>query len=515
MEFRNNSGLFTTSATLFAKQIKLDRQKSRLPVYDGGLGENPLPVPKSLSDAVEKFSHLKEYTDVQGVPELKEAIRKLYFPKENSCDSLRLLVGNGLKPLLYLVQLAFTKLYSREAILANHRPLFSAVERDDFVIVHLLPAWTSYIEQIKIIQGFDLQEIPGFGNTENLLGNPNYLAVEPDYNSQETGSSNITWSKITASQFEKQLIYHLSGHNLEASKTRILVLLNSPNNPSGCVYNSKELKDFADVFRKYKIICFADDIYAGIVHEPFCKDPEVFGGSIAKYYPEGTIQGSSLSKNWGCGGYRLGWVIFPLSGPKSEKNDPTVEDTLNSIYKLSTSLASSLYSCPSVMLQYVAAEALELSGSHLVPSPDCNDHVADDIINSNDVIQQIKFQREMFANVAALCKEKFNQFGILSSDAKGGWYLLLDFELNYGPKFLAKGILTSKELGETLIREIGFITVSCESFGIMPTRKNFLLRYSYIDIKNVNIWAKQNEKGYDTSQILAGLNALGQWLSRL
>ena len=46
------------SKTLLAKQIKLDRLSKNLEVYDGGLGENPVPQPKCMIDTLKKYSHL-------------------------------------------------------------------------------------------------------------------------------------------------------------------------------------------------------------------------------------------------------------------------------------------------------------------------------------------------------------------------------------------------------------------------------------------------------------------------
>ena len=47
------------SKTLLAKQIKNDRLSKNLVVYDGGLGENPVPQPKCMIDTLKQYSHLK------------------------------------------------------------------------------------------------------------------------------------------------------------------------------------------------------------------------------------------------------------------------------------------------------------------------------------------------------------------------------------------------------------------------------------------------------------------------
>ena len=75
-----------------------------LVVYDGGLGENPVPQPKCMIDTLKKYAHMKQYTSSTGIEELNILGKNL-------------IVGNGLKPLLFLIQLAFSKIYSNGIIL--------------------------------------------------------------------------------------------------------------------------------------------------------------------------------------------------------------------------------------------------------------------------------------------------------------------------------------------------------------------------------------------------------------
>ena len=97
-------------------------KKPALKIFDAGLGENPMPPPKCMVEAVKKYAHLKHYTDTDGIPELQNILGP------------NLVIGNGLKPLLFLVQLAFSKLYP------------------DNTIIHLKPHWVSYKEQTQIKQ---------------------------------------------------------------------------------------------------------------------------------------------------------------------------------------------------------------------------------------------------------------------------------------------------------------------------------------------------------------------------
>ena len=74
-----------------------------------------------------------------------------------------------------------------------------------------------------------------------------------------------------------------------------IVILNYPANPTGTTYTTERLKKLAEVARKYKVILLADEIYGELHHT----GQHV---SIARFYPEGTIVSSGLSKWCGAGG---------------------------------------------------------------------------------------------------------------------------------------------------------------------------------------------------------------------
>ena len=83
-----------------------------------------------------------------------------------------------------------------------------------------------------------------------------------------------------------------------------MILLNSPCNPTGQCYSKEELVELTKVFRKYDITVIADEIY-GLLHN---KGEQV---CIASVYPEKTIIASGISKAFGAGGWRLGYVAIP------------------------------------------------------------------------------------------------------------------------------------------------------------------------------------------------------------
>lgn len=83
-----------------------------------------------------------------------------------------------------------------------------------------------------------------------------------------------------------------------------LLILNYPNNPSGATYNAAQLEALAATAREFKVLVISDEIYGEV---------EFSGGhtSIARFYPEGTILSTGLSKWCGAGGWRLGVFCIP------------------------------------------------------------------------------------------------------------------------------------------------------------------------------------------------------------
>jgi aspartate/methionine/tyrosine aminotransferase len=89
-------------------------------------------------------------------------------------------------------------------------------------------------------------------------------------------------------------------------RSRILII-NSPNNPTGVVYSREELDMVTRVAREKKLIVFSDDIY-----DHFAYDSDSPRAYLGRLY-ENTLTFGGFSKNWGMTGWRLGFV----GGPKA------------------------------------------------------------------------------------------------------------------------------------------------------------------------------------------------------
>jgi aspartate/methionine/tyrosine aminotransferase len=86
-------------------------------------------------------------------------------------------------------------------------------------------------------------------------------------------------------------------------KTKI-ILVNSPNNPTGMVCSREELEMVARVAREKNLLVFSDDIYDRFVYD----DPEraYLGGIYDR-----TLTFGGFSKTWGMTGWRIGYVAGP------------------------------------------------------------------------------------------------------------------------------------------------------------------------------------------------------------
>ena len=217
------------------------------------VGQPDFPTPDYVKQAaVEAIAQNKTgYTAVDGVAELKEAIiRKTKRDSKLDYEAEQIIVSCGAKHSLYNVCQA-------------------ALNKGDEVIVPA-PFWISYPDIIKLAEG-----VPVAVQT----------TTEQDF-------------KITAEQLER----HIN------ERTRML-LLNSPNNPSGSVYTAEELTDLAEVLIKHpQVIICSDDIY-----EHFVFDGNTFSNILnvcPELYPRCLIV-NGVSKAYAMTGWRIGWTAGP------------------------------------------------------------------------------------------------------------------------------------------------------------------------------------------------------------
>ena len=264
------------SATLVINEESNRLKRSGKKVYKFGFGQSPFPIPESVILALKNNANKHTYLPMQGLEELRAEIAN-FLNKNNNNDFNKedILIGPGTKELMFLTQIAF----KGEVLLPA-------------------PSWVSYQPQA-------------------------FIAKNKVHWIKTTSNSN--WFP-TAEQLENK-IKSIESKNL-------LLLINSPNNPSGTVCSN--LQEIAEVAKKYKLIILSDEIYSQLTFNDQYK-------SISNFYPEGTIVSSGLSKWCGAGGWRLGFFAIPNQ----------LKDLKNSI-KI---LCSESFTSVSAPIQYAAIEA--------------------------------------------------------------------------------------------------------------------------------------------------------------
>ena len=238
------SNMISISPTLQSKLYMEQLKKEGKTVYNFGLGQNSVKQPELYIELMKKYAHKKEYTSSQGIPELNKTLKSMYNSNKMSYE---MLIGNGLKELLFVVQCAF---------------------KDK--IIHVTPSWVSYKEHIDILErNDDLIEIK--------------TSIENKFRVDLNVLDNVLQ---------------------EIGEEPKMILLNYPNNPTGTCYTNNELESMAKILKKHNCIVFGDEIYLNLSYNPNQR-------SLAYYIPELVIRGSSVSKDLACGGYRVGWCAFP------------------------------------------------------------------------------------------------------------------------------------------------------------------------------------------------------------
>ena len=87
-------------------------------------------------------------------------------------------------------------------------------------------------------------------------------------------------------------------------KTRAIVL-NSPNNPTGCVLSEKSLDTVAELAQEHDFYIICDNVYAALSSTPV---PDL---TLRSGLREHCILCQSFSKPWAMTGWRLGWLAAP------------------------------------------------------------------------------------------------------------------------------------------------------------------------------------------------------------
>ena len=253
METRTSQllGRLSESATIAMSRKARELKAAGRDIISLSLGEpdfdTPEPVKAAGIQAIEdNFTH---YPPVPGYPEVRQAI----------CDKLKR--DNGLD---YTADQIVISTGAKHSLM---NVVLSLVDAGDEVILPA-PYWVSYADMTNLAGGKVVTVQTG---------------IEQDF-------------KMTADQLRDAL----------TDRTRI-VIVNSPNNPSGSVYTEEEMAALAAVLREHpRAIAISDEIYEYInfteAHASLAAQPGMM---------ERTVTVNGVSKGFAMTGWRIGYIAAP------------------------------------------------------------------------------------------------------------------------------------------------------------------------------------------------------------
>lgn len=353
------------SATL-AMAAKARELKSKgVDVIGLSLGEPDFNIPEFIKEAAIKAinDNYNSYTPVDGYFDLKKAISSKFLRDNNlNYSTSQIVVSTGAKQSIANVVEAM-------------------VNPGDEVIL-LAPFWVSYSAMIEICGG-----IP--------------VVVKSNINSN---------FKVTASKIKNNI----------TSKTK-MIIINSPNNPSGSIYNELELREIGKMLMDYpEIFVLSDEIYEhinyGIKHFSFASIPEMYNRTI-------TVNG--VAKAFAMTGWRIGYLGAP-----------------EWVAKACTKLQGQSTSGANCIAQKATIAALDANVNQI-----------------KYMIDEFSERKELIINLLSEIK------GFKLNKPDGAFYVFPDISYFFGKTIDGFEIKNSTDLSLFILEKAHVATVSGEAFG--------------------------------------------------
>lgn len=353
------------SATIKMAQMARDLTSQGKDIISLSLGEPDFDTPDFIKTAAKQAldDGYTKYSPVPGLNELRNAISEK-FKSENhlNYEKDQIVVSNGAKQSIANIAQAL-------------------LDEGDEVVV-FTPYWVSYDAIIRLAGG-----VPVFLKA----------GIEKDF-------------KVDAEQLEKSL----------SEKTKF-ILFSSPCNPTGSVYDRKELEALAAVIQKYpQVMVVSDEIYEYINFQ----GEHVSIGALPKMIDR-TITVNGMSKGFAMTGWRLGYMGAPQ----------WLADACSKIQGQFTSGACSFG-------QKAAAVAIE---------------------SNRDEIKKMK---HAFLRRRDLVLKLFGEIdGFRINKPEGAFYLLPDISYFFGKKYDGKTIKDADDFSEFILQEANVAVVTGSAFG--------------------------------------------------
>ncbi len=355
-----------------AKQMKADG----IDVISMSLGEPDMDTPEHVRRAAQEAidNHWSHYGPVPGIPSLREAIAAHHNKSLQQSNNTTLQQSNN-------TTIAFTGddvLVSVGAKMAIFNAIQTLVNPGDEVIIPM-PAWVSYTEMVKLSEG-------------------RVVPVETSYDND----------------------YCLTPDQLRAAltpRTRMIILC-SPNNPTGSVYSYDQLSALVNVLCDYpNVAILSDEIYNALVYNN--TSLQQYNNTPIQQYnniSDRLIIINGVSKAYAMTGYRIGWLL--------SKNKDFIAAC--------TRLQGQQLTCATMVAQKAAEAAL-------TGSQDC-------VAQMRRVFDE---RRQLICRLAAQIP------GFKFREPQGAFYLFPD----------VSAIGTGDEVAELLLNEAHVAVVSGSAFG--------------------------------------------------
>ncbi len=353
----------TLAITAKAKQMSSEG----IDIVSFGAGEPDFDTPKHIQSAATKAieSGLTRYTPASGINELKHAIVNK-FKMDNDLEYLpeQIIVSTGAKQCL--------------------ADVFEAIINPGDEVLIPMPYWVSYPELIKLSYG-----VPVIVDTKKEMN-----------------------FKYSLDSLEKAV----------SSKTKAIII-NSPNNPTGAVYDKTELLMIAEFCQKHDLIIISDEIYEKLIYG---SKQHISIASLSEDAYKRTIVINGVSKSYAMTGWRIGYAAGPIE-----------------VIKLMSSIQSHTTSNPTSISQYAALEALSGSQDEL-----------------HQMIKQFESRRDYMIS-------RIDSIDSLSCiNAEGAFYIMMNVSALFGKTIADKSPTNSLEFSELLLEIEKVAVIPGIAFGL-------------------------------------------------
>ncbi len=353
----------TLAITAKAKKMKSEG----IDVIGFGAGEPDFNTPENIQDAAIQAikQGFTKYTAASGIMELKEAIvDKFYNDNGVKYNTSQIIISTGAKQCL-----------------AN---AFSATLNPGDEVIIPIPYWVSYPELVKLADGV-----------------PVFVETSEDNN-----------FKYNIEDLEKAI----------TDKTKI-ILVNSPNNPTGTVYSKEELIAIAELAKKNDILILSDEIYEKLIYGD---QKHISMASLSEDAYKRTITINGVSKTYSMTGWRIGYAAA------SEE-----------IIKLMSSLQSHTTANPNSIAQYASVAALK-----------------GDIATIENMVKEFKNRRDYMV-------KKINEIENLSCiNPDGAFYVMMNISKVFGKKSNGSEIKDSLTFSQVLLEKERVAVIPGIGFGM-------------------------------------------------